>query len=122
MVQPEVLNRNPPDKVFLDDPFEHRFGAGVVPDAIGIDDRNRPGGAYAQAIGLGPGDLPGPGQAEFGQAMLEVFPRGRTGLGRAALGLLRLGAKEYVPAGAVPNGFGQGFPGGGEPLLGRRAD
>jgi hypothetical protein len=41
------------DQVLLDDPFEH-FGARVIPDPVRPDDRDRPGRADLQAIGLGP--------------------------------------------------------------------
>jgi hypothetical protein len=42
--------------MLLNDPFEHRRGTAVIPDAFGPDDRDRARRADLQAIGLGPGD------------------------------------------------------------------
>ena len=38
--------------MFLDDAFQHFWPARVIPDAFGINDRNRPANADAQAVGL----------------------------------------------------------------------
>ena len=42
----------PADEVLLDDPFQHFRSAGVIPGALGIDDRDRPAGADLQAVCL----------------------------------------------------------------------
>ena len=42
--------------MLLDNPLEHIFVATVIPDAIGPDHSDRPGGADLQAIGFGPGN------------------------------------------------------------------
>ena len=41
-------------EVFLDDSLEDFRGAGVVPDAFGINEGNRALSAYSEAIGFGP--------------------------------------------------------------------
>ena len=85
--------------MLFDDPFEHRRVARMVPDVVGPDDRDRPGLADPEAVGLGslhPAALRKPA---LGQAALEEVPRLEPALLRAALRLGLVAAQENVPAG-----------------------
>jgi hypothetical protein len=47
----QICDRAPGDEVLLDDAFESLRRAAPVPDALRVDDRDRPVGADAQAVG-----------------------------------------------------------------------
>jgi len=79
--------------MFLDNALQHVRACRVVPDAVGIDDSDGPGGTNLQAICLGalnPTARPafgidpfGPGQFQLVQSALEKLPRGHTFFTRA---------------------------------------
>lgn len=96
-MQAKFLHRDAADQVFLYDPFQHVFGAGVIPDPVWPDDRHRAGGADLQAIGLGPLDPALPGNAELFQAFLEVLPGSFADITPAAFLLFGDRAQEDVP-------------------------
>src|ERR1017187_5041988 len=65
------------NQMFLDDALQHFRRAGVIPDALGINDGNRPARADAQAIGLGAVNQGlRLGQVQFLQPPLQKWPRG----------------------------------------------
>ena len=69
-----AYRRRTADQVLLNDPLKHRFGAGMIPDTLGPDHGNRPGGADFQAIGLGAIDPAIVIQPQLAQAAFEEFP------------------------------------------------
>ena len=83
------------DQVLLNDALQHFGRGGVIPDAFGIDHRNRAAFADAQAVGFGAVDAVE--QSQFGQPALEVVPGLDAAFLRAALGLGLLGAQEDMP-------------------------
>src|SRR5512133_2266764 len=75
----KLHDRFPADEMLLDDLFQHGRRAGVIPDRLGIHDRNRPLRAHAQAVDLGAiHERAGTGEFEFLEPALEVFPRFQT--------------------------------------------
>src|SRR6266511_787716 len=72
-----VLFDDPPtDQVLLNDPLQHLGRAGVVPDALGVDDRDRAMHADAQAVGLGTIDAAvRERESQLLEALLEIVPR-----------------------------------------------
>ena len=105
------------DDVFLKDAFDDIRGAGVVPNAIGVDDGDGAVDAGAEAVGFGAEEVwSGPGgEAEFGDAAFEVVPGIDAELFGAALGFGLIGAKKEV---AACGGEAEGLCGGGEILHG----
>jgi hypothetical protein len=51
--QDKILNDFPSNKMFLDDPFQYIGRATVIPNRLGIDNRNRAILADTEAISLG---------------------------------------------------------------------
>jgi|GEM_PF-1269122 len=87
--------------MFLDDAFEHGLGAGVIPDAVRPDDRDRPGGANLQAIGLATLDTAArralcPGKTELLEPLFQIFPRALSNIAAAAFLLFRNRAQENM--------------------------
>ena len=82
----------------MDDPFEHRRIAAVIPHRIGPDDRDRASLAHPQTIGLGPGNPAAFGQPQHFQARFQIVPRNETALAVAAFWLGLVAAQEDVPA------------------------
>ena len=76
-----------------DDAFEDRGCAGVVPDAVGVNDGDGAAEADPEAVGLGPQDQRGV-LAEGGEALLEELPRGQALGGVAAFRFRGIGAEE----------------------------
>ncbi len=106
-MQPEILHRLAADQVLLDDPFEHVLGAGMVPDPVRPDERDRPGGADLQAIGLAPLDpaasfAPRSRQSQLFETLFQVFPGSLALLPAAALLLFRKRAEENVALDCCP--------------------
>lgn len=93
----EVLDGGVVEEVGLDDAFEVFGGAGVIPDAVRIDDRDGPIDANTKAVGFcSMNQLVGVGEIEFFEAGFEELPGGGPGFGPAAFGLGRGGAEEEV--------------------------
>src|SRR5262245_61285016 len=64
------------DEMFLDDSLEHLGRAGVIPDAFGINDRDRPARADAEAVGFRAIDQRlGSRELQFLEPLLQKFPR-----------------------------------------------
>jgi len=86
------------DEVLLNDTLENLGRAGVIPDAVRINDGDRALLTNAQAVGFGAvdGRIAASSQAEFFKALFEVFPRREPGLFCAALWLGLIGAEEDV--------------------------
>ena len=78
--------------MLLNDPLQHFGRRGVIPDAFGIDHRDRAPLADAQAVGLGAVDAVE--HPQFGEPALEVVPRLDARFHRAALRLGLVGAEE----------------------------
>src|SRR6266446_1012369 len=94
----KLLQHLPAYQVFLDDPFEDLGGAGVIPDAFRIHDRDGAVHAHAQAIDLAPVDQRFRAcEFQILQSLLQKFPRGERLLPGRALGLGLVCAKENVP-------------------------
>src|SRR5262245_28671460 len=94
----ELFDRLPADQVLLDDALEHLRGAGAVPDAVGVHDRDRPVDADAKAVGLGAVDAAVSHQSELLQPALQELPRLEAGFLARALRLGLVGAQEDVAA------------------------
>jgi len=62
------------DEMLLDDLLKHGGRAGVIPDAVGIDNRDGPILADAQAIGFGAIYSTLAGQLQFFEPGFQVFP------------------------------------------------
>ena len=93
-----VAHRLAVDQMALDDLLEHLRRAGVIPDAVGIDDRDGPVGADAQAVDLAAIDQRlRPGEVERLEAGLEEFPGRERLFARRALRLGLVRAQENVP-------------------------
>ena len=78
--------------MFLDDALENYRRAGVIPDAIRVNDRDRPAQADAQAVDLAAiNERLRADEMELLEACLEEFPRSQRLLARRAfrLGLVR---------------------------------
>ena len=85
------------DEVFLDDALEDFRRAGVVPGALGIDDRDGAACANAEAVGLGAVHFGlEANKAEFLEPRFQERPRFETGLLGAALRLGLVGAEKNV--------------------------
>ena len=84
--------------MLLDDFFQHIRCAGVIPNAFGVNDRDRPIGAHAQAIDLAAIDQRlGAGELQVFEALLEELP-GHCGLfGGRAMRLSLIGTKKNMP-------------------------
>jgi len=85
--------------VLLNDPFEHRRVAAVIPHSFGPDDRDRARLAHPQTIDLGPCDAAAFGQSQNFQARFQIVPCNETALAIAAFGLGLVAAQENVPPG-----------------------
>ena len=91
----------PADQMFLNDALQHFRRAGVVPDAFGINDRNRPAHADAQAVGLGAiNQRLRPGEIQFLEPALQKFPRRQTRFARRNI-LARSGRRTKKCAGGI---------------------
>ena len=85
--------------MLLNDALQHFRRARVIPDAFGINDRDRPAHANAQTVGLGAiHQRLRPGEVQFLQAPLQKFPRRQARFARAAFRLRRVGAQKNVAA------------------------
>ena len=84
--------------MLLNNPLQDGGGTGVIPDALGINDRDGTMQADAQAIGLGAKDgrILARGQTQFLQPPLEKLPRLQAGFLGAALGFGLIGAEKNV--------------------------
>ena len=92
-----LRNHDSPDEVFLNDTLEHVRGAGVIPRALRVHDRDRAVGARAKAVGLCPEHRRlAPNEAEFLQPFFQKRPRLEAGLLRATLRLALVSAKKNV--------------------------
>lgn len=84
--------------MLLDDAFEIFRGTGMVPDRIGVNHRDWPVGADAQAISFAALDQGlMTAKPEFIQAVLEKLPGSRPLFKPTALGFGGSGTKENVP-------------------------
>src|SRR5579872_373713 len=85
------------DQVLLNNPLDYRRRTGMIPDAIRIDDRDRPLLTDAEAIRLGPVNaILALREPRFGQALLQMVPGGAALLAGRALRLRLVGAEEDV--------------------------
>jgi hypothetical protein len=91
----ELFHRLPAHEVFIHNSGQNLRGAGVIPDVLGINHRNRTPFADPQAIGLGPKD-PGMMAIQFPETHLEKLPGLHAEIAAAALGLALVTAEEYV--------------------------
>src|SRR5437667_12649685 len=72
----KFLHDSPADQMHLDDSLQHFGRAGVVPNRFRIHDGDWSLGAHAQAIHFASIDQwLRPGQVEFFQPPLQIFPR-----------------------------------------------
>ena len=85
--------------MLVDDAFENGRIAASVPCTFGIDDRNRPSFADAQAVRLRPKDAPGFRQAELFETLLEKLPRLDRSLAIAAFRVRLIGAQKNMTSG-----------------------
>jgi hypothetical protein len=72
-----------PNQMFLDDPFNHLRRGRPIPDALRVDQDDRPFHADPQAVGLGPEDAGGAFgagliESQFAQTIFEIFPGGES--------------------------------------------
>jgi len=100
------------DEVFLNDSFENRRRAGVIPSTFRIHDGDRAAAANSQAIRFRAIDQRvWSDESEFLEPPLQVIPRFQAGFARAALGFSWIGTQEDVaPEGMEAqrcNGFSQ---------------
>ena len=87
------------EQMALDDLFEHLRRAGVIPNSIRINDRDRPMRADAQAVDLAAiNQRLWAHQIELVQPLLEELPRGECLLAWGAVRFGLIGAQENVPA------------------------
>lgn len=93
----EFLHDASPHQVFLDDALEDARVAFAIPGALGIDYRDGPTLADAEAVGLGAIDPPQLREAELLEPALQVAPGFQGSFPVAALGLGLVGAQEDVP-------------------------
>jgi len=84
------------DKVFLYYSLQHFRCAGVVPDALRINQSDWTGLAYPEAICLCPVYSAAFSQSEFGEATLQEFPRFQTGVQVAAFRFTLIATKKNV--------------------------
>jgi len=85
-------------QVLLNDAFQDRRVARVVPRALGIDDRDGSALADAQTIGLGALDAALFGQFQFAQTSLQIIPRLVAAFFVTALGNCLIATEEDVPS------------------------
>jgi len=84
--------------VLLQNALEDFRRGRVVPDAIGIHDRDGSMLADAEAVGLGSVDAAvRAGQLSLGESLLEVIPGRACDFGRSTFGLGLLRAEENMP-------------------------
>jgi hypothetical protein len=91
----ELFHHLPAHEVFIHNPGQNLRGAGVIPDVLGINHRNRTPFANPQAIGLGPKE-PGIMALQFPETRLEKLPGLKAEIAATALGLALVTAEEYV--------------------------
>jgi hypothetical protein len=73
--------------MLLNDPFQNFGGAMVIPDSLGINDRDGTLHTDPQTVGLGPINQGlRPGELQFFEASFEKFPGGQPRFPRAAFG------------------------------------
>ncbi len=85
------------DEMFLNDALEHLRRAGVVPDALRIDDRDGTARADAEAVGLGAEHSRlEANEPKLLEAVFQKRPRLEASLPGAALRLSLVGAEKYV--------------------------
>lgn len=95
----KLLHHPPADEVFLNDPFQHRRGARMIPDRIRVNDGDRAVRAHPQAIHLAANHLRLRAvQSQFLQAVFEKGPRFPTHSKIAALRFGLVGTQKDVPA------------------------
>jgi hypothetical protein len=95
----ELVDRPAADEVFLNDSFEDCGVAAAVPDALGINHRNRPAVADPQAVDFRAEDPTLLGQRQLPEAALEKFPRRKPPILLAALGVGLIAAQKNVTPG-----------------------
>jgi len=96
------------DEVLLDDPLQRLGRAVTVPGALGVDDRDRPVGADAQAVGLGAQHAAGLGQPELAQPSFQELPGFERAVPVAAGGNRLVAAEQDVAASGRYAGRGGG--------------
>ncbi len=83
-----VGDRMPLHEVFLDDSLQNLRSAGMIPNTLGIDDRNRSPKANLETVRLGSVDqCLGSDQSQFLETTLQILPCDRAGGEISALGL-----------------------------------
>ena len=83
----------------MDDAFQHFRGAGVIPDAFGIDEGDRPAHANTQAIRFrAVNERLRSDQVQLGEPALQKFPGGQGFFARTAFGIGRVGAEKNMAA------------------------
>ena len=73
-VELEVGDGLSAEDVLLEDAFEVVRGAGMVPDALGVNDGDGALAADTEAVGFGALDAAGAGEAKFVEAFFQVVP------------------------------------------------
>lgn len=104
------------EHMLLEDAFDHFWSCAVIPDAIRVDDQDRPLLADAQAIGFGAEDgtgalFGGAIKSQFLQPFLEIVPGNQAGLLVTTFWDSSIGADEEM---ALDAWNAQGFDGGVE--------
>src|SRR5947209_3919453 len=102
-----LLDHLAADQMLLDDLFEHFGRAGMIPNSLRVNDRDRTMNAHPQAIDFASMDQwLGPGQVEFFKPLLQIFPGGQRLLAGRTVRLGLIGAKENVAlVAAQPKGL-----------------
>lgn len=85
------------DEMLLDDFLKHLRGTGSIPNALGVNHRNRAIHAKPEAICLGPRNAPWSAEPQFVQSPLKIVPRGQSLVSSAAFGLGLIGADKDMP-------------------------
>ena len=111
-VQAEGFDGLTADQMLLNDLFQDRFSARMVPNAIGPHDCDRPRYTNLQAIGLralhtSTARPLGPQQPQFLEAALKVLPSAVSGVAVAALLLLGKAAQEQVSFDGIAANLGE---------------
>src|SRR5215471_2337145 len=88
----KLLHHPSADQVLLNNSLEHIGCGAAIPDALGVDHRDRTAFADAEAVGLSAIDAIK--QAQLGEPALEILPRLDARFFRAALGLGLIRAEE----------------------------
>jgi hypothetical protein len=113
----QIFHHAAANQMFLDNPLQRLRARRVIPDTLGIDQRDGPSIADAQAVGAR--SIDPVEQAKLGQAPLQISPGLQAFLVRTALGFALVGAEKNVPlyacdiqlSGAFEDAFGIGHVG-----------